>query len=138
VANLQCGMTGQIMSYTGTAHLTQYISEILSASRSTSVKYHAYCFYTFGPFNSRPKIKNCLFPLYLPTQQNAPTEHILFADFNSKYYYFHFAPKKSTFYPILLHLHTHFVNKIKQIFTYLPTRYPQGPVGKGETKKYLS
>jgi hypothetical protein len=28
----------------------------------------------------RPKIKNALFPLYLPTPQNAPTQHILFAN----------------------------------------------------------
>jgi hypothetical protein len=34
----------------------------------------------------RPKIKNCLFPLYLPTQQKAPTQHILFANFKSIFF----------------------------------------------------
>jgi hypothetical protein len=68
-----------------------------------------------------PKIKNCLFPLYLPTQQNAPTRHILFANFKSKYYYFHFAPKKSKFCVIFYYIYIQIVlNKIKKIF-YLPT-----------------
>jgi hypothetical protein len=79
-------------------------------------------------------MKHCLFPLYLPTQQNAPTQHILFA----KNICFHFAPKKRTFCPILLHLHTHFVKKKIRCVTYLPTRYPQGPVGKGETNTCVS
>jgi hypothetical protein len=69
----------------------------------------------------RPKIKHCLFPLYLPTQQTAPTRPILFANFKSKYNFFHFAPQKSKLCPILLHLHTHFVKqKIKDCLpTYL-------------------
>jgi hypothetical protein len=38
-----------------------------------------------------------------------------------------------------LHLHTHFDKyKIKDVFTYsyLPTRYPQEPVGKWETSTF--
>jgi hypothetical protein len=42
----------------------------------------------------RPKINNCLFPLYLPTQQNAPTQRILFANFKSKYSFLPFCTKK--------------------------------------------
>jgi hypothetical protein len=68
----------------------------------------------------RPKIKKFLFPLYLPTQQNGPTQHILFANFKSKYFYFDFAPKMSKSCPILLHLHTRFVKQIKKM-CYLPT-----------------
>jgi hypothetical protein len=83
----------------------------------------------------RPKIKNCLFSLYLATDlTKCPYSTHFICQFQINF--FSFCKKKSKLCPNLLHLHTHFV---KYIFCfYLPTRYPPGPVGKGETNTFLS
>jgi hypothetical protein len=103
-----------------------------------------YCLSDFCCCNfrsNRPKIQNCLFPLYLPTQQNAPTQHILFANFKSRYNFFYLHQKRANsvlYYYIYIHIllnkkHTDLLPTLV-----LPTRYPQGPVGKWETNTFLS